>query len=136
MKVRDAMTKGVDFISTNSTIREAAEKMKELNVGDIPVVINDEAVGMVTDRDIAVRVVAHGLDPQAAKVVDAMTEGIFTCKEDDEVESAAKIMAKNKIRRLIVTNDNNELTGVVSLGDLATSLEREPACDALQEISK
>lgn len=136
MKVHELMTSNVDFIRTDDTLQRAAEKMKDDDVGDIPVVLDGDVVGMITDRDITVRGVAHGLDPKAAKVVDAMTERVVVCKEEDEVQTAAQLMAQHKIRRLVVENAEGKMTGVVSLGDIATSLEQNAACDALREISK
>ena len=136
MKVHELMTSDVDFIRTDDTLQRAAEKMKDDDVGDIPVVLDGDVVGMITDRDITIRGVAHGLDPKAAKVVDAMTERVVVCKEDDEVQTAAQLMSQHKIRRLVVENAEGKMTGVVSLGDIATSLEQKAACDALREISK
>ncbi|MCF8080534.1 MAG: CBS domain-containing protein [Desulfobacterales bacterium] len=136
MKVHELMTSNVDFIRTDDTLQRAAEKMKDDDIGDIPVVLDGDVVGMITDRDITVRGVAHGLDPKAAKVVDAMTERVVVCKEEDEVQTAAQLMAQHKIRRLVVENAEGKMTGVVSLGDIATSLEQNAACDALREISK
>ena len=136
MKVHELMTSNVDFIRTDDSLQQAAEKMKDDDIGDIPVVLDGDVVGMITDRDITVRGVAHGLDPKAAKVVDAMTERVVVCKEEDEVQTAAQLMAQHKIRRLVVENAEGKMTGVVSLGDIATSLEQNAACDALRKISK
>lgn len=120
MKVLEVMSRDVACADTNDSIQQAAERMKELNVGDLPVIVNKEVVGFITDRDVAIRIVAHGLDPKTAKVVDAMTEGPVTCKEDDEIEDAARLMVAHKIRRLAVTDKNGKLSGIVSLIDLAS----------------
>jgi len=136
MKVSELMTSEVNFISTDHTIQQAAEKMKDQDIGDIPVVVDGDVVGMITDRDITVRAVAHGLDPKVSKVVDAMTERVVVCKEEDDVQTAAELMAEHKIRRLVVENAEGNMTGVVSIGDLATSLEQKAACDALRKISE
>ena len=136
MKVSELMTSEVNFISTDHTIQQAAEKMKNQDIGDIPVVVDGDVVGMITDRDITVRAVAHGLDPKVSKVVDAMTERVVVCKEEDDVQTAAELMAEHKIRRLVVENAEGNMTGVVSIGDLATSLEQKAACDALRKISE
>src|SRR5262249_45252353 len=92
MQVHDVMTRGVECVAPDTTLQEAARKMKELDVGPMPVCDNDRLVGMLTDRDIAVRAVAEGRDPKTARVRDAMTEGINYCYEDDDVAVAARQM--------------------------------------------
>jgi CBS domain-containing protein len=136
MKVRDIMTRDIGYISTDETIEQAAAKMKEFSVGDMPVVVGGEAVGMLTDRDITIRIAANGLDPQKAHVIDAMTEGLINCREDDDIEVAARLMADKQIRRLPVVEDGGKLSGIVSLADLAGSLDKEMAGDILKQISK
>lgn len=136
MKVKDVMTRKVDFVTTDYTLQQVAEKMKEMDVGEFPVLIGEEAVGIVTDRDIVIRGIAHGYDPKVGKVVEAMTEGIISCNEEDEIEKAAKIMASHKIRRLSVTDENGKMSGVVSLGDLAQKLDKSMVGEVLMEISK
>jgi CBS domain-containing protein len=135
VKIRDLMSTNIDWVTAEETIEQAAAKMKESNVGDMPVVIGDEAVGMLTDRDITIRIAAHGLDPQKTHVSDAMTEGIVACKEDDDVETAARLMGEKQVRRLLVVKDGGKLSGVVSLGDLATSVDEELVGDVLRKIS-
>jgi CBS domain-containing protein len=132
MKVKEIMSRPIAIIDTNNTIQEAAEKMKEKNIGDLPVVINKQAVGFITDRDITVRVVAHGLDPKSTVVSDGMSEKIHACSEDDTVEEAARIMSQNKIRRLAVADDQKNLTGLLSLQDLATKADAALAGNVLK----
>jgi CBS domain-containing protein len=119
MKVKDVMNREVALIHTNASVQEAAEVMKERDVGTLPVVLDGEAVGLITDRDITVRVVAKGLDPQKATVIEAITEGVITCKENDDLEKAVKKMADKKIRRMVVTDDTDKLTGILSFDDVA-----------------
>src|SRR5262245_49681948 len=120
MKVRDVMTPGAECISPDATLQEAARKMQMLDVGPLPVCgDNNKLVGMLTDRDIVVRVVAEGGDARTAKVRDAMTEGISYCFENDDVKQAAQLMRLKQIRRLVVLNEDKHLVGIVSLGDLA-----------------
>jgi len=107
MKVKEIMTRDLAYVRHNQTITEAAEKMKRLKVGDLLVLAGEDAVGMVTDRDVVVRTVAHGLDPKVTHVIDAMTEGVISCKEDDPIQKAAQMMGKHQIRRLPVMNDQN-----------------------------
>jgi CBS domain-containing protein len=135
MKVREIMTRGTDFITEDQTIEQAAVKMKESSVGDMPVVSGGEAVGMLTDRDITVRIVAMGLDPQTTYVTDAMTEGIVACREDDDVETAARLMGDRRVRRLLVMVDGRKLSGIVSLGDLAKSVDKKLVGEVLKKIS-
>lgn len=136
MKVRDIMTSDINYITADETIEQAAAKMKEFSVGDMPVVVGGEAVGMLTDRDIAIRIAANGLDPQKTHVTDAMTEGLISCKEDDDIEMAARLMADKQIRRLPVVEDGGKLSGIVSLADLAGSLDQEMTGDILKQISR
>ena len=135
MKVREIMTRGTDFITEDQTIEQAAVKMRESDVGDMPVVVGGEAVGMLTDRDITVRVVAEGLNPQSTYVTDAMTDEVFACKEDDDIEAAARLMGDRRVRRLLVMADGRKLTGIVSLGDLAKSVDKKLAGEVLRKIS-
>jgi len=136
MKVKEIMTRDLAYVRHNQTITEAAEKMKRLKVGDLPVLAGEDAVGMVTDRDVVVRTVAHGLDPKVTHVIDAMTEGVISCKEDDPIQKAAQMMGKHQIRRLPVMNDQKEMTGMVSLGDLALNLDKDSVGQVLRDISR
>lgn len=136
MLVKDIMSHGVHFVTGKTTLQEAAEKMKELDVGELPIVIGDEAVGVITDRDMVIRGVAHGHIPESASVVEAMTEGVIACKEDDDIEKAAQIMSSHKIRRLPVMDADGEMTGMVSLGDLAQNLDATQVGKLLKDISQ
>jgi CBS domain-containing protein len=130
------MTRDVEYVTNENTLQEAAEKMKELDVGELPIAIGNEAVGVLTDRDIVIRSIAHGNDPKVAKVIDAMTEGIIACYEDDKIEKAAKSMGKHRVRRLPVLNENGNITGMISIGDLASNLDNSLVGEVLMEISK
>jgi len=121
MQVKDVMTRGAECISPDDSLHQAAQKMKSLDVGPLPVCgEGDRLVGMLTDRDIVIRAVAEGRDPKTVKVRDAMTEGVCYCFEDDDVSEAAEQMKNKQIRRLVVLNRDKRLVGIVSLGDLAT----------------
>lgn len=136
MQVKDVMTPNADFVGAERTLQEAAEVMKDKGIGELPVVMGKDAVGIVTDRDITIRGVAHGLDPRVATVVDVMTEGLVACREEDTLEAAAGIMGERKIRRLPVMDAEGKMSGVVSLGDLALKLDRSVVGEALMEISR
>src|SRR5262245_37630341 len=119
MLLRYMMTARMEAIPADATLVHAAEKMKLLNIGAIPVRENDRLVGMITDRDIAVRAVAEGRDPRNMLVCEAMSRELFFCYGDESVESAAKLMEEKQIRRLPVFDRSERPIGMVSLGDLA-----------------
>lgn len=136
MKVRDIMTKNVAYVNPNSTVAEAAQLMQKHNVGSIPVCDTSGVVGIVTDRDIVVRNVAHGTNPQSTSVKDVMTTGIKTASPDMEMDAVSQMMADQKIRRVPVV-ENNALVGILALGDMATDQRFDnEASEALTEISR
>jgi CBS domain-containing protein len=135
-KVKDLMSRDVQVTRSDKTIEEAAQQMEEGNFGMLPVEVHGRMIGAISDRDIATRAVAKGLDPDTA-VSEIMTKGIVTAFEDDSVAQAAKLMGDNKIRRLPILNANKHLVGIVSLGDLAIENSVVAvAGGALSEISK
>ena len=119
MLLRDVMTAKIEDIAADATLMQAAKKMKLLDIGAIPVSENDRLVGIITDRDIAVRAVAEGRDPKKVPVREAMSRDICFCYEDQSVESAAKLMEEKQVRRLPVFDRSDRAIGMVSLGDLA-----------------
>src|SRR5918995_1923723 len=119
MKVSEAMTPGVGIIDPNSAVRDAARRMRDDNVGALPVGENDRLIGMVTDRDIVVRGVAENRLGGTTSVRDVMSEHVYYCFEDDDLEQAAQIMAEHQVRRLPVLNRGKRLVGIVALADLA-----------------
>jgi len=137
MKVKEIMTPGVECIRPDDTLQQAARKMRDLDVGPLPVCgENERLVGMLTDRDITVRAVAEGKDPGTSRVRDAMSEGVCYCFEDDEVAAAARQMQEKQLRRLVVLNRDKRLTGIVSLGDLAVETrDKHLAGKTLQDVS-
>lgn len=137
MIVRDIMSRDVEVIHPDSMIQEAASKMKKLDVGSLPVCENRRLLGVVTDRDIAVRAVAAGSDPTTTKVSDTMTPELIYCYEDEPVREAAKLMERHQIRRLPILNREKHLVGIVSLGDLAVETGNEKlAGTVLEEVSE
>jgi CBS domain-containing protein len=135
MKVKDIMTRNVKVVESDSTIQEVAEIMKELDVRDLPVIVDKDIVGIITDRDIVVKVVANGMNPKEAKVAEGMTKGLYVCAEDDNIEVAARLMVKNEVRHLLVMNHCKSLAGIVSLEDMALNLEPRTASEILGEIT-
>jgi CBS domain-containing protein len=136
MKVKDIMTKNVSYVNPLTTVTETAQLMQKHNVGSIPVCDQSGVVGIVTDRDIVVRSVAHGTDPHTLTVKDVMTSDVSSVSPDTDVDEITDMMSKHQIRRLPVV-ENNRIVGMVSLGDMATSMDfTMEASDALTEISK
>jgi len=135
-KLTDLMSRDVKVISPDTSIRDAANEMREGDFGMLPVGENDRMVGAITDRDIAIRAIAAGKDG-STKVREVMSEGIFWVYEDQSIDDAAKMMSERQVRRLPVVDRNKRLVGIVALGDFAVeSSEIRPAAEALSEISK
>ena len=140
MQIREIMTQGAEVIYTDDTAQEAAAKMRELDVGALPVCDGDSIQGVVTDRDMAIRLVAEGRDPARTKVTDIMTPGVSYCFDDQAVEEAVMLMEAQQIRRLPILNRDKQLVGMLSLGDLALRTEgtedEDLADEALKDISE
>jgi len=132
--IQQIMTRGVELIQRDDTIQHAAERMRALDVGSLPVADGKALAGMVTDRDITVRGVASGMIPQEALVSDVMTEEVRWCQETDTVEQVLAQMGDAQVRRLAVLNEAREVVGIVALGDLATRQSGDTD-EALREIS-
>ncbi|WP_072390818.1 CBS domain-containing protein [Hyphomicrobium sp. CS1GBMeth3] len=135
MKVRDAMTNDVFVANPEHTIAHAAKVMADIDCGAIPVGENDRLVGMITDRDIAIRAVAEGKGPDT-RVREVMSSDIKYCFDHEEIDNAARNMGDQQIRRLPVIDRNKRLVGILSLGDLALSRENGSANEALAGISR
>jgi CBS domain-containing protein len=119
MKIREVMTEMVELVDPDTVLHDAAQRMRDVGIGLLPVGVDDRLVGTLTDRDITVRAVADGLDPKVARVREAMSRTLVYCSEDQETSEAATLMAGNKVRRLPVLNSAKRLVGVISIGDLA-----------------
>jgi CBS domain-containing protein len=130
------MSLDVKVISPNMTVTEAARMMRDGDFGMMPVGENDRMIGAISDRDIAIRVVADGKGPDT-KVREAMSAEIYWAYDDDSVEHAANLMSEHQVRRLPVVDHDKRLVGIVALGDFAVhSSEIKPAADALSKISE
>jgi CBS domain-containing protein len=137
MRVSEVMTRGAECTRPDTTVQDAAERMKALDVGALPVCDNDRLVGMITDRDITVRATAEACDPCGTRVGDVMTPDIICCFEDQLVSDAARLMEDNQIRRLPVLNRDKRLVGIVSLGDLAVKTgDDRMSGEALEQVSE
>ncbi len=136
MKVSEIMTSDFEMIDSTSSLTEAAQKMKSLNVGFLPVQEGTRLIGLATDRDIVVRAVAEGLDPNSTQVKDVITSELVFCYEDDSIEDVARLMEDNQIRRLIVCDRDRTPVGIVSLGDIAAKTGDERlAGEILERVS-
>jgi CBS domain-containing protein len=137
MRVSEAMKRDVKLARPDQTIQEAAKLMCDIDAGVLPVGDNDRLVGMITDRDIAVRAVARGKGPETV-VRDVMSAEVKYCFEDEEVEHVARNMGNQQLRRLPVLNRDKRLVGILSLGDVAITQAADKATvgEVLRGISK
>jgi CBS domain-containing protein len=137
MEIRKVMTSDVRLVDPGTTLKDAALMMREGNFGLLPIGENDRLVGTITDRDIAIRAVASGKDPNRATVRDAMSEGVFYCFDDQSVDEVAAMMGEKQVRRLPVLDRNKRMVGIVALGDLAIrDGADDDAGEALSGISR
>ena len=137
MNISEVMTKDVECTKPGASIVDAARRMKDLDVGCLPVCgDNERLIGMITDRDIVIRGVADRRDLEEVKVQDIMTPDVEFCMENQPVEHAARLMREKQIRRLVVLNRNRRLVGIISLGDLAVETDDALVGDALEGISE
>jgi CBS domain-containing protein len=116
------MTKEIACVGVDQSASDAAQTMKDQNVGTVLVVDCDQLKGLVTDRAIATRAVADRKDPQKVRVTDIMTKDLIGCSEDDDIMDALKVMGEKKVRRLPVVNDSSQLVGIVSISDIAREM--------------
>lgn len=136
MKVQDIMTSSVSSVQPTDSIGNAAQAMADYDVGALPVLDGQKLVGIVTDRDIAVRAVAAGIDAERP-VRLVMTEEVTTCSGDTDVEDALELMSNEQVRRLPVCNEENEVVGIVALADAAhRDPDKREVAEALAEISE
>lgn len=133
--IQDVMTRDVQRISPDDSVRKAAQLMDDFNIGSIPVVDGSKLVGMITDRDITIRATAAGRAPDATRVGDVMSTDVRTCSADQSVQEVLSEMGNVQIRRVpVIDQASHSLIGIVSLGDMATS-QSKGIEQALEEIS-
>jgi CBS domain-containing protein len=137
MELRDIMTRDVEVVSGGASVKEAAGKMKSLDVGFMPVCDGDRLQGILTDRDITIRATADGRDPKKTKVSEVMSTDLAYCLEEQEVEEAVSLMEARQIRRIPILNQDKRLVGIVSLADIAVHVrDRDLSGETLEEISE
>ena len=135
-QVADVMTRDVRTLSPKDSMLLAAQAMEELNVGSVPVCDGEQLLGMVTDRDITIRGVAHGKPADSTPLSDVMSTGVRWCFEDDSIDKVVDEMRDAKIRRLPVVDRDKHLVGIFSLGDVAAKADSFEAGEALADISE
>jgi CBS domain-containing protein len=133
MLVKEAMCKTPDAVTERTTLKQAAEEMQKHDFGFLPVKQNSHVVGAVTDRDIIVRAIAKGLDPNKATLKEVMSKNIYFCHENDDIKIAAKQMSEKKVNRLAVYDQKDQLSGVISIGDIARKCHDTALCGKLAE---
>lgn len=135
MKVKEMMHKGVQWVSPDTPVATLAKKMKQYDVGALPVGENDRLIGMVTDRDIAIRGVANGKDVSKLTARDVMTKGIIWCRAGSSAAEAARLMETKQIRRLPVMDENKRMVGMLSLGDISHAASQRTAAEVMRAVS-
>jgi CBS domain-containing protein len=135
MKVKDVMHQGAEWIAPQTPLADVARKMRDLDVGAMPVGENDRLIGMVTDRDIACRGVPDGSAIGQLTARDVMTKGIIYCREDEELQDAMRIMEQRQVRRLPVIDDKKRMVGMLSLGDIADAASHELSGEVIAAVS-
>ena len=139
-KCRDVMTENVVVCTPDNTVAEVARLMKTEDIGPVLIVDNEQSktlVGIVTDRDLALKVIADGRDPQTTRVGDVMSKKLVTCYADDNIETAMKSMAQFQLRRIPVVGKNMQLVGIISQADVATRVNApEETGEVVKEISQ
>jgi len=135
MKVKDMMHKGAAYVAPNATLEQIAQKMRDHDVGAIPVCEAGVPIGIVTDRDITIRALANGKDVSKLLARDVMSSNVVHCRDIEEVEDAIRIMESNQIRRLPVLDKAQKLIGMVSLGDISHALPQDIAGEVAKAVS-
>jgi len=136
MQVSELMSKKVEWVSPTLSLQEAARKMRDLDIGCLPVGENDRLIGMITDRDIACRGVAEGKAGARTTVRDVMSPGISYCFDDQQVNEAAHLMEEKQIRRLPVLNRQKRMVGILSMGDISQHAAGRVPAEVLKAVTK
>lgn len=137
MKLKEIETPNPEVIDPECDLHEAARRMRRLNIGMLPVCDGERLIGTITDRDIAIRAIAEGRDPNSTRVREIMTPQVIYCFEDQDIREAAQVMEEKQIRRLPVLDRNKRLVGIVSLGDVAVRTRNDQlAGEILERVSE
>jgi CBS domain-containing protein len=140
MKCREVMTENPSCCLPSDAVFDAAQLMKSEDVGPIPIISDKETKkleGMVTDRDLALKVVAEGLDPKNTRIEEIMTTGIITCGPDDNANAAIQLMEQHQVRRIPIVDDSNRLVGIIAQADIATRMNApQKTAEVVEQISE
>jgi len=134
--VRDSMTSNPCSIDTDKTVAYAAKMMRDEDVGIAPIVEGDRLVGVLTDRDIAVRIVAEGRDPEQVKVTEVASRDVVTLDPQQDLDEALRLMARHQVRRLPVVEEDGRLVGVVAQADVARQTDEQRTGEVVEQISR
>jgi CBS domain-containing protein len=134
--IREAMTSDPCSIDTDKSVAYAAKMMRDEDVGIAPIVEGDRLVGVLTDRDIAVRVVAEGLDPERVKVYEVATRDVVTLDPEQDLDEALRLLARHQVRRLPVVEEDGRLVGVVAQADVAQEADERRTGEVVEQISR
>jgi CBS domain-containing protein len=134
--IHDLMTSNPSTIEPDKTVADAAKLMRDEDAGLIPIVEGQKLAGTITDRDIAIRVVAEGKDPQSSTVRDVMTSRLVTVDPDQDLDEALRLMAEHQVRRLPVVEEDGRLVGIVAQADIAKHTSDEKTGEVVQQISQ
>ena len=135
MKVKELMHQGVTWVEPDTLVSTVAEKMRDEDIGAVPVGENDRLIGMVTDRDIAVRAFANGHDVAKLTARDVMSKGMIFCRDTEEVDDAVRIMEQKKVRRLPVINEDKRMVGMLSIGDISAGAPQSLSGEVIKAVS-
>jgi CBS domain-containing protein len=137
MKVSEVMTRGVELVDPEATVQQAAAVMAEHDIGAVPIGSEQSLQGILTDRDIILRVVVEGHDPKQVRVREVMSPNLFTCREDDPLDTVFQQMSEHQVRRLPVVDEGGRVLGIVTMSDLARGQsEPERAVEALRNLAE
>jgi CBS domain-containing protein len=135
-QINQVMSRDVRVVPPSATLQHAAEQMRSLDVGAMPICDGKKLIGMITDRDIAVRAVADGKDPKTTKVSDVMSAEVVWCFDDDDVTDVARVMGERQIRRIPVVDHDKKLVGIVALKDVAEHADEDTKAETLEGVSE
>ena len=140
MKCGDVMTRDPECCLPDELVMDVAQLMLNEDVGSVPVIEDEQTrklIGIVTDRDLAIKVVAEGRDPNATRVSDVMTRQVVTCMIDDDVQKALDPMSKHQLRRIPVVDRNDQIAGIIAQADVATRVDQpQKTAEVVKEISQ
>jgi len=135
MKIRELMHKGIEVMPPETPLAKLAQRMREKDIGAIPVGTKEQLQGMVTDRDIAMRAVANGKDIAHLTAADVMTKGAVCCRDDEKVRDVLKTMEEKQIRRIPVLDDKHHLIGMISIGDISQAMPDKRTAEVMKAVS-